>query len=123
MLTNQELNEAIRTAQSVGDCSDPRYLDHLHALRAEQLRRATAKDEPGGWISVKDRLPTEEDYGVHDDVLVRFRYIDVPGRPWSIDESRIHEGQEQNGGWGFGSCDYAEVSHWMRKDSLLERLP
>ncbi|MBB5885427.1 hypothetical protein DYQ93_11635 [Xanthomonas sp. LMG 8992] len=71
------------------------------------------------WVSVSERLPTEEDYGDHGDVLVRFRYTDTPGRAWTIGESSYLPGDPWNNGWLFGSCDYAEVSHWARKDEVL----
>lgn len=76
------------------------------------------------WISVDDRLPTEEDYGVHERVLVRYRYTDVPGREWSVGDS-YHDAayNRWNKGWQFGSCDFAEVSHWMRFDGLLSAAP
>ncbi|MBB5875846.1 hypothetical protein [Xanthomonas sp. 3498] len=71
------------------------------------------------WVSVKDRLPTETDYDDSGDVLVRFRYTDTPGRAWTIGESSYLPGDPWNNGWLFGSCDYAEVSHWARKDDVL----
>lgn len=78
---------------------------------------------PEGWISVTDKLPTEDDYGEHDDVLVRYRYTDEPGRPWNVGESHHDPEDEYNGGWCFGSCKYAEVSHWMPKSALLTAAP
>lgn len=74
------------------------------------------------WINVNDRLPTEEDYGEHGDVLVRYRYNtpnSVHGE-WDVGESSHDASDMQwNNGWLFGSCDYAEVSHWMPKSALL----
>lgn len=75
------------------------------------------------WVSVNDRLPTPEDYAEFDDVLVRYRYTDVPGRHWDIGESFHDEDYAKNGGWLFGSCDYAEVTHWVSKASLLTAAP
>lgn len=74
------------------------------------------------WVSVNDRLPSEEDYGESGDVVVRYRYNtpnSVQGS-WDVGESR-HDADdiEWNNGWLFGSCDYAEVSHWMPKHALL----
>lgn len=86
-------------------------------------RHPPAPAVPEGWISVTDRLPTEDDYGEHDDVLVRYRYTDEPGRPWSVGESQHDPEDEYNGGWCFGSCKYAEVSHWMPKSALLAAAP
>lgn len=78
--------------------------------------------ENARWISVTERLPTEKDYGEHEDVLVRYRYTDEQGRPWMVGSSFILDDHEDNGGWLFGSCDYAEVSHWMPKSALLAEL-
>ncbi|WP_439426733.1 hypothetical protein [Stenotrophomonas sp. T8] len=77
------------------------------------------------WVSVNDRLPSEEDYGESGDVVVRYRYNtpnSVQGS-WDVGESR-HDADdiEWNNGWLFGSCDYAEVSHWMPKHALLALL-
>lgn len=74
------------------------------------------------WVSVNDRLPSEEDYGESGDVVVRYRYNtpnSVQGE-WDVGESR-HDSDdtEWNNGWLFGSCDYAEVSHWIPKSALL----
>gem|GEM_PF-6003355 len=74
------------------------------------------------WVSVNDRLPSEEDYGESGDVVVRYRY-NTPNSvqdSWDVGESR-HDADdiEWNNGWLFGSCDYAEVSHWMPKHALL----
>lgn len=71
------------------------------------------------WISVDDHLPTEADYGEHEEVLVRYRYIDAPGREWTVGKSYHDAERSENNGWMFGSCYYAEVSHWMRVDALL----
>lgn len=73
------------------------------------------------WVGVKERLPTEEDYGEHEDVLVIYRYTDRPYVQWLIGDSTYIPTDEPvwNEGWRFGSCDYAEVSHWARKDDLL----
>lgn len=76
-----------------------------------------------GWISVNDRLPNDEDYGWSEDVLVRFRYNcpETGIGDWDVGESRYDPVDEPvwNNGWCFGSCDYAEVSHWMPKSELL----
>ncbi|MBN5129372.1 hypothetical protein JY420_03420 [Stenotrophomonas maltophilia] len=77
------------------------------------------------WVSVNDRLPSEEDYGESGDVVVRYRYNapnSVQGS-WDVGESRHDaDDSEWNNGWLFGSCDYAEVSHWMPKHALLSLL-
>ena len=85
---------------------------------AAKAFRAGAALSPA-WISVAERLPTQDDLGESEDVLVRYRYTDVPGRPWDVTESFHDPDQTTNGGWSFGSCHYAEVSHWMPKAALL----
>lgn len=75
------------------------------------------------WISVKDRLPTAADYEEEGgDVLVVFRYTDTERTSrtqWQVSESNHDQDHDLNGGWSFGSCDYAKVSHWMPKRALL----
>ena len=70
-----------------------------------------------GWISVHDRVPTGD--LEMEGVLVRYRYTNEPGRPWDVKESFYDSDYPENGGWCFGSCYYAEVSHWMPKSVLL----
>ena len=95
----------------------------LDALEANAATPAQAVDLGPLWVSVNDRLPSEEDYGESGDVVVRYRYNtpnSVQGS-WDVGESR-HDADdiEWNNGWLFGSCDYAEVSHWMPKHALLD---
>ncbi|MDY4296790.1 MULTISPECIES: hypothetical protein [unclassified Xanthomonas] len=127
-LTPEALGLAIAAAREAGEYAElpSRVYDALVA--GWQALRATPSDASMGeqlvvpahpWVSVTDRLPTEEDYGDHEDVLVRFRYTDTPGRAWTIGESSYLPGDPWNNGWLFGSCDYAEVSHWARKDDVL----
>lgn len=89
------------------------------------LQPAQAVDLGPLWVSVNDRLPSEEDYGESGDVVVRYRYNapnSVQGS-WDVGESRHDaDDSEWNNGWLFGSCDYAEVSHWMPKHALLSLL-
>lgn len=99
-------------------------VSHLFLLesRNRELTRALAvrpQPEPTGWIAVDERLPTEEDYGDDDEVLVRYRYTDEPDRAWQVGESYYDPDHRKNAGWQFGSCDYAEVSHWLPKSALL----
>ena len=100
-------------------------VSHLVLLerRNRELTRAAQEAKAGpGWISVSDRMPTEDDYGEDTEVLVRYRYINEPGRPWSVGESYWEADYRHNGGWQFGSCHYAEVSHWMPMSALLAKV-
>lgn len=98
----------------------------LFAIASEaHALNASAPAAPGidllTWIAVSDRLPTEADYGHRGDVLVRYRYNtpnSVQGH-WDVGDSHHDADFEWNQGWQFGSCDYAEVSHWMPKAALL----
>ncbi len=96
--------------------------DAAYAMGHTDTRPAQAVDLGPLWVSVNDRLPSEDDYGESGEVVVRYRYNtpnSVQGS-WDVGESR-HDADdiEWNNGWLFGSCDYAEVSHWMPKHALL----
>lgn len=59
----------------------------LRAIAAALRQAAVPAAEAVAWISVDDHLPTEADYGEHEEVLVRYRYIDAPGREWTVGKS------------------------------------
>lgn len=117
---NALYREMVDSGQHNGGMSGVAWDRAVYRMAASQPAQAVDLGSP--WVSVNDRLPSEEDYGESGDVVVRYRYNtpnSVQGE-WDVGESRHDaDDMEWNNGWLFGSCDYAEVSHWMPKNALL----